>query len=183
MPKNVATKEEKKRKGSCITPSASLSQNQTRPTGTLTIRPPGCPCPTTSARCRPSTSFPFVSRLYRPRWSLRPHSESWVPSSNEQRTAWDPTLIHGSVPQRSMSGVLPRRRVDLIQQFLQKLTRKGRRDHLAGDLTKKGNQNAQSLSSWSVRENGRTGGKNWNQKGHESVWKTRVQNLKSANVG
>lgn len=48
---------------------------------------------------------------------------------------------------------------------------------------KKGTLNSENPSSQSVRENGRMGGKSWNQKGHGNAWKTWVQNRTSANTG
>lgn len=154
------------------------------PTGRSTTHLPDCPCSMTSLPYRLSmSSSSFASRPYRPRWSLRRHSESSALSSNVQTTAWDPTPIRGSVLQRPETGALLRPRVDPIRSCLQTLRQRERQGHLAGDQMKKGSLNAENLSSLSGRENEQTDGRSWNRKGCGNAWKTWVRNRKSAKTG
>ena len=145
------------------------------PTGTPTSHPHQCPCSVMSPPYRP------MSSSYRPRWSLHPHFESLALSSSAQRTAWDPVPRRGSVLQATAA--LPRRRVGLIRLCHQRLRQRERRGHLADDQTKNRNPNAENLNLQSVRANGQTAGRSWNQRGPENTWRTREQNRKSVNVG
>lgn len=173
-----------KRKSRASSLISSLSQIQALPTENSTTHLPDCPCSTMSPPYQLSMSLlSFASRPCHPRWSLRRHSESSVPSLNVQTRAWVPIPIRGLGLQRSVTAGHPRPRVVPIQSSLQRLRQRERQDHLVGDQMKKGNLNEENLSSQSVRENGQTGGRSWNQKGHGNVWKIWEQNRKSARVG